>query len=258
MRALTGEALLAAWEAAAQLPELLRPLALLAAADPAGSAFLSALPLAKRDLNLVRLHTMSFSPDLAVFGTCPDCGERLEFALPADEVAASLSAPADARPVEWIEDGRAFRLRPVTTDDLVAVAGVPDPDAAQDLLLALCLAGPGPEAQGRDTRGDVRPGDEEPGVEGPDPEVLSTEAPERFEELNADAEIQCALDCPACGGHHVHDLDIARFVWREVAVAASRLLAEVHVLASAYGWPERDILRLTPHRRAAYVELVAG
>jgi len=130
MRALTGEALLAAWEAAAQLPELLRPLALLAAADPAGSAFLSALPLAKRDLNLVRLHTMSFSPDLAVFGTCPDCGERLEFALPADEVAASLSAPADARPVEWIEDGRAFRLRPVTTDDLVAVAGVPDPDAA--------------------------------------------------------------------------------------------------------------------------------
>ncbi len=56
----------------------------------------------------------------------------------------------------------------------------------------------------------------------------------------------------------VLDLDIGRFLWREVSVAARRMLAEVHLLASAYGWAERDILALCPVRRAAYLELAGA
>ena len=40
------------------------------------------------------------------------------------------------------------------------------------------------------------------------------------------------------------------------ALAAERTLHEIHVIASAYGWSERDILRLSAKRRQTYVDLV--
>lgn len=233
-RPLTGELLLAAWEAGMQVAELRRPLALLATAAPGAElTALSRLPIAARNLALARLHAATFGPQVAVLAGCPECGERLEFALEADEVIAGLQAAATAGPVTWTEDGQRHQLRPVTTDDLAATLAIPDPSAAEDLLLARCLVPP-PAAR------------------------LPAEAAKRFEELNADAEIRCAIDCPACAARQVLDLDIARYLWREVAVAAGRLLTEVHALARAYGWPERDILRLSARRRAAYLELVGG
>jgi hypothetical protein len=229
VRSLAGELLLAAWEAGTRAPELRRPLTLLAAAQPDTSqADLVALPVAARDLGLLRLRELTFGSELAVFGSCPVCGERLEFTLDAGQLAGQLETAAAAGPVEWTEDGRDYRLRPVTTGDLLATLAAPDPDAAQEMLLARCLDQAPPYPPG----------------------ILK-----RFEELHADAEVRCAIDCPACTARHVYDLDIARFLWREVSVAARRLLAEVHVLAAAYGWAERDILALSPHRRAAYLEL---
>jgi hypothetical protein len=243
MRALRGKLLLAAWEAGARGHEPRRPLALLAAALPATPpAALSAMPVAARDLELLRLRALTFGPELAVFGTCPACGERLEFTLDAGELAARLAAAAGASPAEWTEDGHCYRLRPVTTDDLLATLAVSDPDAAQALLLARCL-------------GPIVNHDSERALLSPLPSSYPPSVVKRFEELHADAELRCAVDCPACSARHVHDFDIARFLWREVTVAARRLLAEVHALAAAYGWGERDIMALSPLRRAVYLEL---
>lgn len=242
MRALRGELLLAAWEAGARGHELRRPLALLAAALPATPPeALSAMPVVARDLELLRLRALTFGPELAVLGTCPACGERLEFTLDAGELATRLEPAACAGPAEWTEDGQRYRLRPVTTDDMLATLAVPDPDA-EALLLARSLEHiPNHDAERTDLS-PLRPG-------------FSPSVVKRFEELHADAELRCALDCPACSARHVHDFDIARFLWREVTVAARLLLAEVHALAAAYGWAERDIVRLSPPRRAAYLEL---
>jgi len=243
LRPLAGELLLAAWEAAATAPELRRPLALLAAAMPGtDQAALGARPIAEVNLLLLRLRELTFGPELAVFGRCPECGQQLEFTLPAGPRAAQQAA-ATAGPVEWTEDGCRYRLRPVTTDDLAAALAVADPAAAEDRLLARCL--------------EIRP--DQPGAPPVNsPPVNSPAVRKRFEELHADAEIRCAVSCPGCSGQHLLDLDIARFLWREVATAASRLLTEVHLLATAYGWPERDIMRLPARRRAAYLQLVAG
>jgi hypothetical protein len=243
MRALEGELLLAAWEAGARDDELRRPLALLAAALPATPlAALSAMPVAGRDLELLRLRALTFGPELAMLGTCPACGERLEFTLDAGELAARLEAVARTGPAEWTEDGQRYRLRLVTTDDLLATLAVPDSDEAQALLLARCVE-------------QIPDHDSERAGLYPLRSPYSPSLVKRFEELHADAELRCALDCPACSARHVHDFDIARFLWREVTVAAQLLLAEVHALAAAYGWGERDIMRLSPLRRAAYLEL---
>ena len=52
------------------------------------------------------------------------------------------------------------------------------------------------------------------------------------------------------------DLDIAGFVWREVALAARRLLTEIHRLARAYGWSQQAIAAMSTPRRAAYLEML--
>jgi hypothetical protein len=246
LRPLTGELLLTAWEAASLAhPEPCRPLALLAATLPdADRRALAALPVAGRDLRLLRLRELTFGQDLAVFAGCPQCGERLQFSLRGGELAAQLAAAVAAGPAEWEEDGVGYQLRLATTDDLLAALAAPDPVAAQSVLLSRCLTT------------NLAP-ERSLASHFPPPSFPST-AVKRFEALHADTELRCGLDCPGCLRHQVWDLDIARFFWREVDVAARRLLSHVHLLAAAYGWAERDIVRLTPRRRAAYLELVGG
>jgi hypothetical protein len=80
-------------------------------------------------------------------------------------------------------------------------------------------------------------------------------AAEEFNRLNADAEIQFTLACPACGIVQRTELDIVRFLWSELRHAAKSLLFEVHELASAYGWSEASILSMNASRRAMYLEM---
>jgi hypothetical protein len=51
-------------------------------------------------------------------------------------------------------------------------------------------------------------------------------------------------------------LDNAGILWREVALAARRLLAEIHRLARAYGWSEQAITAMSATRRATYLEML--
>ena len=43
--------------------------------------------------------------------------------------------------------------------------------------------------------------------------------------------------------------------WLEIDAWARRTLRDVHALASAYAWSERDVLALSPTRRTLYREL---
>jgi hypothetical protein len=65
------------------------------------------------------------------------------------------------------------------------------------------------------------------------------------------------LRCAACGEAWTEPLDVVSFFVAELDVVARNLLAEVHLLARAYGWREADALALPARRRAAYLELIA-
>jgi hypothetical protein len=77
-------------------------------------------------------------------------------------------------------------------------------------------------------------------------------------EADPGAWIELALGCPGCGEEWSAPFDIVSFLWAEVEARARELLEEVHALASAYGWGEGEVLALSPERREAYLELVAG
>ena len=82
----------------------------------------------------------------------------------------------------------------------------------------------------------------------------------RVKSFTADplALIELGGACPQCGLTWSAFLDVALFVWREVQHWAQRTLQDVHLLARAYGWREDEILRLSPVRRQAYLQMIIG
>jgi hypothetical protein len=62
--------------------------------------------------------------------------------------------------------------------------------------------------------------------------------------------------CPACGRTRLLQFDPVTYTLAELRDASAGLYEEVHLLASALGWTERDILALPRRRRATYAELI--
>jgi hypothetical protein len=75
-------------------------------------------------------------------------------------------------------------------------------------------------------------------------------------ELDPQGDVQLALNCPSCRHHWTAPFDVVSYLWIEIQSWASRLLREIHLLASAYGWREADILALSEPRRRAYLEIL--
>jgi hypothetical protein len=226
------------------------------------------MPVAERNQLLLRLHELTFGPVMNVFGECPECGARLEFDVSVHALASRLDNQPLADTITWESRGQRYTLRPVTTDDLVACLDLPELTAAQELLLSRCLetspaiadADRSPEAR-RYSRcaHDTGPPPDAPGApRAPDASADSAEVLRRFEQLNAAAELNCAVECPGCASSQLLDLDLGRFVWAEVRTAARRLMAEIHDLASVHGWSEKSIARMSAARRGAYVELLSA
>jgi hypothetical protein len=88
------------------------------------------------------------------------------------------------------------------------------------------------------------------------PETVRSRVGAAMLERDPQAELELDLTCPSCGAGFAAVLDTATFFLRELDERASRLIHEVHTLASRYHWSERAILRMPAQRRAQYLELV--
>jgi hypothetical protein len=213
--------LLGAWEDGLGETRARRALVLLAAARPGGE--LGELTVGERDRVLLDLRSAVFGPTVTALGDCAGCGERVEATFEAGDVRAD----AVAREVRL--DG--LRARVPTAEDLVAAEDAPDVETARRVLL---------ERIGGGTLIDE----------------AAAELGERLAEADPQADVRLVLGCPGCGETWEEAFEVDAFLWQELDAWAARLLEEVHALASAYGWSERDVLALSPARRAAYLELV--
>jgi S-adenosylmethionine synthetase len=79
---------------------------------------------------------------------------------------------------------------------------------------------------------------------------------DRMAQADPQSDVQLALSCPVCGREWQAAFDIVSFFWTEIDAWARGILQQVHVLASAYGWREADILTMNPGRRQSYLEMV--
>jgi hypothetical protein len=231
--------LLEIWEQARALHPLDRALVMAGAAFPgAPHARLAALSAGERDAALLALRRAAFGPRLPGYADCPACGERLEFSLDADQLQVQPHGEPPAERTVRLSGGLAFRLP--TSGDLARVLDDGEPRAAARRLMELCLL-------------------PEPGAAAPEwTDDLLEEVEAEMARADPQADVELAFDCAACGHAWGVPFDVAAFLWEEIEARAGRLLVEVHALARAYGWAEREILALSDARRGAYLELAGA
>lgn len=244
MRPLLTAELLTAWEQGTSAPAYGRTFALLAAACPELSAeAISQLSLGQRDARLIRLREWTFGPQLLSVANCLSCGERLEWSVNTHELLVDPEeTPAGAMSLDVGSYSVRFRLP--NSLDIGVVAATDDREKAQVALLERCVL-------------EARLENREIDAKELSPEVTKAIA-RRMGEADPQADVQLDLICPACGHRWQVLLDIENFFWTELSAWAKKILSEVHVLASAYGWREADILSLSPLRRQYYLGLVSG
>lgn len=244
MRTLADSDLLHVWETMWRQTLPRRAAALLAMATPDMShSQLAGMTLGERERRLLDLHARCFGPLLSCVADCTQCGETFEFELDVRALSTGWPAPAEVAQPQSIEtqDYR-IDMRLPTVEDSIVVGDGHDALQAYRTLLERCLACT------------TRAGE----AVAPDalPPPLLQEAAARMESADPAAELMISMPCPSCETVLNEPLDLAAFCWAEVEARAPRLLAEVHALASRYGWSEADILAMSRVRRDAYLGMV--
>jgi hypothetical protein len=262
--------LLDAWEQGHAASPGERGLLLLAVAHPEQpAASLAGWTVGRRDAALLALREQVFGPQLAALAECPRCDEPLDVEFPVSAItlpapaAGDGSAPGDEstlRDEAFVLEVDGYRLlyRLPTAGDLAALGRNGGRDPARRLM-ERCLV---EVAQVQAAGVEGQPGDLAPALEAalPEPvlEALASALAGAVAQADPQAEIELSLTCPACGAQWQTPFDIVTYLWQELDAWAARLLADVHVLASSYGWSEADILALSPWRRQRYLEMIGA
>jgi hypothetical protein len=233
MRALTSSDFLDLWERGIGLHPLDRGLLILGAGLPEASYDgLADWPLGRRNAALAQLRCACFGPRLEAWMACPECAEKLELNLDGRSLAQTTPGAQVSEPI--VARGQRFRLP--SSRDLARVARETDPRSAALRLLESCRLEPGESICWSEDDLD--------------------KIGQRMAQADPMAEILFTLRCPECHAECNTTLDIVTFLWEEIEARAKRLLRDVHSLACAYGWTEKEILSLSEHRRAFYLEMV--
>ena len=239
MLALSATNLLTAWEQGLAQHPLQRAVTLLALAWPEKTTDEWArVSIGERDRGLLQLRQELFGSRFEAIAGCPECGERLELAFSTQDL---LAQPATSEPLKLTSGGYEVDYRVPTTEDLLALAG--NPGEARELLMERCV----------EARND--------GIAisaSALPDEVVRLLGQKMADADPQAEVQILLNCPACSHHWPTVFDILSYLWGEIEDWAQRLLQDIHSLASAYGWSERDILSLTATRRRLYLEMLGA
>jgi hypothetical protein len=239
---LTASELLTTWERGVGSAAGERALELAALACPdLAEAERGALTAGERDRALLDLREHLFGTTVDAVLSCEGCGETLELAATIDELRTDGAGGHDGTRT-LSQGGYELRLRQPTALDLAEIADGTLEEASADLLERCVL-----EASVGDRAVEAR--------ELPDHIVAAVDA--TLASADPQADLELAVECPSCGSASTTRFDIASFLWSEIERFALATLREVHVLASAYGWSEPQILALGSRRRL-YLELVEG
>lgn len=245
MRPPSTRELLDVWERGLASPPERWALLLLAAACPESPPEeLARLSVGERDARLLTLREWAFGAGFTSVASCPACAERLELSFEAGDVRARPPGGGAAGPHRLSAAGHEVEFRLPDSRDLAALAALDDVPDARRALLGRCLAS-------------ARRGGEEVAAAALPAEVLDAVS-EEMERLDPQGNVRLSVECPRCGVGWQALFDICSYLRGELDAWARRLLWEIHLLASAYGWREADTLALSDRRRRLYVQMVSG
>jgi hypothetical protein len=244
MRCLSAPELLEVWEHGLERAPVERALMLWQAACPDASwDALAVLSIGQRDGELLTLREWIFGPQIAGLAACPECGQRLEINFNVADVRVAPSTDSSVEEKIAVTDYE-VSFRPPNSLDVMAIAPKVELSEKRKLLFERCVL----EARYKG----------EPAAPDRLPPELIDRVTHRIAEADPQADVRLDISCASCGHRWREIFDVVNFFWTEIDAWARRLLREVHILASAYGWSERDILLLSPWRRQAYLEMIGA
>jgi hypothetical protein len=192
-----------------------------------------ALTASDRDRLLADVYSSEFGDRIDCVLRCVACDSPFDIDFRLSGLMSSLDLPpagkaGPAASVVTLEDGRRCRL-PRGGDEL-AVQDTPGASAASALLARCMIEG---EA-GPDDRSVLA--------------ALESAAPILDVELDA--------TCPECGTAMQAHFDLQHFLLSAIMQDTPARIAEIHLLASTYGWSLREILDLDRKRRRAFATAI--
>ena len=159
----------------------------------------------------------------------------------ADTRSADLQVgPRENSGMEWTAGDLSVRFRVPTSRDFLDLEAFSDPDEVRRRLIERCVLD---AHRGTERIQALQLREEETVALG-----------EQIAQADPHGELMLNAECPSCGHRWESLLDIASFLWQEIDIHVRRLLTDVHTLASAYSWSERDILSMSALRRQMYLE----
>ena len=242
MRPLTSAELVQLWETGQAMPPAQRAVTLAEAAGDGTGPPAADLPLGARDQRLMVLRCQLFGTQISGLDTCGQCGADLDVTFDLGPLVTghpTTGAPVTVRWEDTVLHGRA-----VTTADVIAAAEADSPDFG-GVLFSRCVTAAA-DGSGR------------PAPVTTLPAAAVAEVMTALAAADPLADVRMAVTCGECGHQWDLGFDIASFLWTEICGAVERILGEVHVLASAYGWSEAEVLAVGPRRRQYYLEAVGG
>jgi hypothetical protein len=221
MRPLSVQEMIGVWEKGELRSPVDQALLLLQAGEPEESlSELAKLHVGERDRRLLQLREKTFGSRFSCSADCPWCSEDLHFEFETRQIVRPSSAE-QTNSFSGTADEVAVRFRLPNSEDLADAMGAESPEESRLRILERCLLS----------------------VQKDGGELRVADLPESSIEKICDLSWQTTLD-------------VTTFFWKEVSVRARRALSEVHLLASTYGWSEREILNMSPVRRGFYLQMV--
>ena len=250
MRGLAAQELLEIWDQGQSLSSCGRAMLLLASAcQEYPRQQMNSLSIGERDALLAQVRARTFGWDIASVVTCPVCREIVEVSM---DVRSMFPDGTQVEPSE----GTSREPLVIEAGDFVVHAALP---AVRDVAVIVTTDTPA-EGLRRLLRRCILRAEHrgEPCKVDDLPEEICAQIDSRMAEADPQGDVQVAIQCPGCEHRWSVLFDMLSFFWDEIQTSARRLLREVHVLASAYGWTESEILTLSVTRRRIYLEMVGG
>lgn len=243
MTALSASKLLDLYEGEASNSPIRRCLHLLNAAWPETSLEEWAhVSMGRRDDALLTLREVLFGRHVEAIAQCPVCEETLEMAFETNEIRAMSDKQSQDGYLEMDDYSVKYRL-PTSIDLLAVIEDRQEASSSVSLLLQRCVLSALHSGKAID-------------VQQLSPDLIQ-KIQEDMAQLDPQAEILLALNCPQCTHEWQLNFDIAAYLWDEIGDWAARMLKEVHILALSYGWREQDILGMSAQRRRSYLEFLS-
>lgn len=221
--------LLAAWEAAAGMPDVARAAVLVGHHGAGSLETVLDLPLALCASLAVGAYIDTFGSPAEGSCTCNACGEAIDVPLDLSDYAGSAPDAGDPVTDEIVAvryRTRALTVRSLTTRDLLTAASSPDPATA----VWSCI---------RDEAGQPLPAEDLAALPADDMTALDAAA----DRLAGAASILLRMRCPGCGEDVRALLDPGTLLWERVHATAPLLLAESPSSRGPSGGPRTSCSR---------------